>query len=536
MPTMAKAPDQEPPCDDAEAALPVIELSDARGREAFERLLERLSQTTSATSEQAATVREVVEAVAREGDEAVVRFMRRWTDRGFSTDRIVVSPSELESARAVTPEPLEAALRQAIDHVESYQRHILPSAPPALEQGGARLGLRFTPVDRVGLLVPGGKAAYPSSVVMLAVPALAAGVRPENIVVVSPPPTRATAAAGKPTGDRSTSNSTSTSTSTSTSAAGSTAASTSTAGPAWGQDAESAERPGARGERGAPDAPAKSRASSRASRDTPAADVAPLVLAACRMLGLSRVMRIGGAQAVAALAFGTDSVPAVDLIVGPGNIYTQLAKQQLSGRVGVDGFLGPSEIVTLADESADPDWIAADLIAQAEHDPGKCVLVTWRRDVLEAVLEAIERSLPHRSRREAIERALQQESAAVLASGRQEAIEAANRLAPEHLNLAVRQPERTAEQIRSAGEIFLGHQSPVATGDYFAGPSHCLPTGRTARFASGVSVYTFLKRTGTVHYRQGVPADAADPIVRLAEAEGLEAHAASVAARRERGG
>jgi histidinol dehydrogenase len=329
--------------------------------------------------------------------------------------------------------------------------------------GGAELGLRFTPVDSAGLAVPGGRAAYPSTVVMLAVPAQAAGVRADAISVVTPPPTRSSGDSG---------------------------------GEASG------------------------------------GDVAPLVLAACALCGVERVYRIGGAQAIAALALGTESVEPVDMIVGPGNVYTQLAKLQLSGRVGIDGFYGPSEIVTIADGSADPQRVAADLIAQAEHDPGRCILVTWLEPVIAAVTAATDAQIARRDRREAIERSFASASAAVLVPDEQTAADVANRIAAEHVNLAVADPDAWLARVRHGGEVFLGDATPVAAGDYWAGPSHCLPTGTTARFGSGVSVYTFLKRTGTVAYRNGMPAEAIDAIAALARAEGLDGHAASVQWRR----
>jgi histidinol dehydrogenase len=264
-------------------------------------------------------------------------------------------------------------------------------------------------------------------------------------------------------------------------------------------------------------------------------DISPIVLATCRLLGIDTVYRIGGAQAVAALAYGTETVEAVDLIAGPGNVYGQLAKQMVAGVVGTDGgFYGPSEIVTVADDSADPACVASDLIAQAEHDPGKCFLVTWQRSVAEAVSNEVSSQLRARGRSEIIERALAEESAAVLVGGEDEAAQVADRIAAEHVNLAVRDPRAWLDRLRNGGEFFLGDQSPVATGDYFAGPSHCLPTGTTARFASGVSVHTFLKRSGIVEYPDGLPAGAAEHVARLAEAEGLDAHAESARVRRRK--
>lgn len=264
----------------------------------------------------------------------------------------------------------------------------------------------------------------------------------------------------------------------------------------------------------------------------PVGDISPIVLGVCGMLGIERVYRIGGAAAVAALAYGTETVEPVDLIAGPGNVYVQLAKQIVAGRCGTDGgFYGSSEIVTVADENADPACIAADLIAQAEHDPGKCFLVAWSARVIERIAAQIDQQLPNRKRQGAIEAALKDDSCAIIATDRVHAVEVTNMIACEHVNLAVADPDQMLAQIRHGGEVFLGDQSPVAAGDYYAGPSHCLPTGTTARFASGVSVYTFLKRTGTVCYRGGMSPPTIDAIAQLAESEGLDGHAASVRTR-----
>ena len=442
-------------------SLPVIDLDTPEGREAWQTRLARLQATASLESDEAETVRRLVEDVRLRGDEAVVEAMQRWTDPDFSADRIRVAPSEMAQAEAQLDPELRRALESAIANVRAYQEHIRPPDPPPIQLAGAEAGLRFGPVASAGLTVPGGVAVLVSTLIMLAVPALAAGIDPRNLRVVNPPPTR-----------------------------------------------RSGEKPG---------------------------DVAPELMACCRILGIETLYRIGGAQAVAALAFGTDRVDPVAMIAGPGNVFVQLAKQSVAGHCGTDGgFYGPSEIVTIADASANPAWVAADLIAQAEHDPGKCFLVAWSREVLEAIAAEVERQLGERDRVEAIETALVNDSAALLVSGEEEAAEIADEIAAEHVNLAVREPESWLGRLRNGGEFFLGDQTPVAAGDYFAGPSHCLPTGTTARFASGISVYTFLKRSGTVHYREGMPPETIEAIARLAELEGLDAHAASARIRGER--
>ncbi|BAM04303.1 histidinol dehydrogenase [Phycisphaera mikurensis NBRC 102666] len=265
----------------------------------------------------------------------------------------------------------------------------------------------------------------------------------------------------------------------------------------------------------------------------PAQDVSEAFKAACGLLGLTRVYRCGGAQAVAALAYGTETIRPVEMIAGPGHPVVQLAKARVAGVCGTDGgFYGPSEVVVVADASADPVRVAADLLAQAEHDPGKCFLVCWDGGVIAAVLAEIQRQLPSLPRADAIRRALAAESCVVRVGDLAAACAVADELATEHLTLAVEDPAAAAARIRHAGEVFLGDATPVAAGDYHAGPSHCLPTGTTARFTSGVSVYTFMKRTGTVAYPGGMSERTIDDVAALADAEGLAAHAASARARR----
>lgn len=437
--------------------LPFFDLSTADGRNALTAQIERLRPPIGHDTDASRTVATILADVKQRGDEAVVDYMRRWTDPAFAKERIRVSPAELDAAERALSPALREALLGAIDNVRTYQTHLLPVAPAPITHGGAELGLRFTPVDSVGLAVPGGTAAYPSSVIMLAIPALVAGVPKERIAVVTPPPTRA--------------------------------------------------------------------------GDGPARDVGGLVLAACKLCGIDNVFRIGGAQAMAALAFGTETVGAVDMIVGPGNTFVQLAKAQLSGVTGTDGFYGPSEILTIADDSADPCKVAADMIAQAEHDPGKCFLVSWQLETLERVSTEITKQLAVRKRAVALTRALTEDSCAVLVQDPDEACAVANRIACEHVSLAVADPDALLPKVRHAGEILLGDATPMAAGDYWAGPSHCLPTGTTARFTSGLSPYTFLKRVGTIRYRQGIPAAAREAIALLAEAEGLDGHAESARVR-----
>ncbi len=430
--------------------LRTLALNNTTDRQQLNALIERLRSQVDGSGEIAEQVATIVQDVRTNGDEAIVRYMRQWTNPNFTADIIQVSPNQLADAANQLDPDIRTALEQSIDNVRAYQSHILPKDPPTVTIDGAQLGLRFTPIQKVGLHVPGGKAAYPSSVIMLAVPAQIAGV--EDISIVCPPPTGG-------------------------------------------------------GEQ---------------------IDVSPLVLGTAHLLGVNKVYRIGGAQAIAALACGSQTVDPVHFIAGPGNAYTQQAKRQLFGQIGIDGFFGPSEVVIIADESARPDWIASDLLAQAEHDPGCCFLISTSKEVVNSIVTEVKTQLRKRNRREAIEKALSDWSSAIVALSESEAIEIADEIAAEHVTLAVKDPHDLLSKSRNGGAWFLGHGSPVATGDYYAGPSHCLPTSSTARYTSGLSVYTFLKRSSVEHYPTVPDAHTIAHVAALAEAEGLDAHAHSV--------
>jgi histidinol dehydrogenase len=437
--------------------LPILHLSNPGDRQRVEALLAglRLDPIEIALSkgklaEATASVVQILADVAARGDRAVVDACRRFDDPNFTAEQMRVSAQEIGEAMSRVSADQLSAVRRSIAQVREYQSHIMPKSPPALRRPGVELGLRFTPLDSAGLYFPGGHAAYPSSLIMLAAPAQVAGV---GRIVVCTPPTK------------------------------------------YGRS--------------------------------------DLVLVACHELGLSDVFRIGGPAAIAAMAFGTDSVPRVDKIVGPGNTYVQLAKRLLAGAVGIDGYLGPSEIVVLADDSARPEFIAADLLAQAEHDPGSCFLLTTSERIAGQVVEQVQQQLKARRRGPAIESALRSGSAVVIDPSLDKLIELANRFAAEHVSLQVKEEAAVLSKIMHAGAVFIGPYSPVAAGDYVAGPSHCLPTNTTARFTSGVSVYEFLKRSSVVQYGlEGIKADA-PAITTLAEAEHLDAHAASVRIRCE---
>jgi histidinol dehydrogenase len=430
--------------------IPILHLSDPADALRVEVLLSELRLDVAQLSPggrfgaQADTVRKIIADVAGRGDDAVVENARKFDSPTFDQSQLRVTHREMSEAAGRIPADQRDAVRRAIGQVREYQTHVMPKDPPPLRRAGVELGMRFTPLDSVGVYFPGGKASYPSTLIMLAVPAQVAGVK--TIVVATPP-----------------------------------------------------------SEFGRTD----------------------LVLAAAFELGLDQVFRAGGAAAVAAMGLGTKTIPRVDKIVGPGNLYVQLAKRELAGSVGVDGFLGPSEILTIADDTASAAFIAADLIAQAEHDPGSCFLLTDSAGMAGAVEAEILHQLGDRKRTGALAKSLAGHSA-IIVGGLDSLVELANRFAAEHVNIQTRDPAAVVARVHHAGAIFVGPWSPVAAGDYVTGPSHCLPTNTTARFGSGVSVYEFLKRSSVVRYdRSGLEADAA-AIKSLATAEGLDGHAASI--------
>ncbi len=394
----------------------------------------------------------IIADVRRRGDAALIELTRRFD--GWDVAR----PSDLEIPRERIQRAWDSvseadrdALQYAGERITAYAEHQRISSWSYTEADGTVLGQKVTALDRVGLYVPGGKAAYPSSVLMNALPAKVAGV-PELIMVVP----------------------------------------------------------------------------------TPGGEVNELVLAAARVAGVDRVFAVGGAQAVAALAYGTELIPAVDKIVGPGNIYVATAKRAVFGQVGIDMVAGPSEILILCDGSTDPDWIAMDLFSQAEHDEdAQSILVCPDGAFLERVRGSIERLLPTLERREIIGTALRERGALIETRDMAEAVEVANRVAPEHLELSVEDPDALADQIRHAGAIFLGRYTAEALGDYCAGPNHVLPTSRTARFSSPLGVYDFQKRSSIIHASPLGAARLARTASVLARGEGLTAHARSAEYRGE---
>ncbi len=413
--------------------------------DALEPLLHRRAGSDPSTRAQVAAI---IEDVAARGDEAIREYTRRFDGADLAPADWELPPSTWQGALDRIDPELRAALARAVDRVREYHEHQREPGFTLSQPDGSIVGMKVMPLDRVGLYVPGGKASYPSSVVMNAVPALVAGVR--EIVAVVPP-----------------------------------------------------------------------------------AGMSDAVLAACALSGVTRIFRIGGAQAVAALAYGTATVPRVDKIVGPGNRWVAEAKRQVVGQVGIDMMAGPTEIVILADGSADPARIAADLIAQAEHDEDAVSWCITTDAALAAALPAALEAALARAPRAAIARAaLERNGLVVLVPSMREAIEVANRRAPEHLEILVADgAERVASNIRHAGAIFLGDDTPEPVGDYLAGPSHVLPTGGTARYASPLGVYDFVKRTSVIRYSARRLAEDAGAIIALAEAEGLFGHAEAVRVR-----
>jgi histidinol dehydrogenase len=380
------------------------------------------------------------------GLDAVLDYARKLDRAELTPDTMRVSDAELRQAHAAADPAYLRAIDRVRSNVLAFQTAILHRDVTTAPSPGVRLGLRYRPLGRVGVCVPGGAAAYPSSVLMTVVPARAAGVKEIAVVV---PPTKF-----------------------------------------GGYNTD--------------------------------------LLAACHALGVTEVYRLGGAQAVAALAYGVEGVAAVDKIVGPGNLFVALAKQHVFGEVDIDSIAGPSEVVLIADETANPRYVASDLISQAEHSPGASVLITWDPSMPDRVAEALTEQLKTLDRGDLAREALEQFGALVLARTEDEAVALTNDLAPEHLHISTSDPERLAGRLLNAGAIFLGHLTPVAVGDYAAGPSHVLPTGGTARWASGLSSNDFLKRTSLIEVdREGLESLA--PEVRLlADKEGLTAHRWSV--------
>ncbi len=417
--------------------------------EALERLNRRYEEDVMDRAEE--TVKDVLREVRRHGDRALVRYTEQWDGVRIAPGDIELPRAELDRALDDLPRQVRSDLELARNRIQAFHERDVPRSWRFQDDHGNLLGQKISPLDRAGVYVPGGKAAYPSSVLMNVVPAKVAGVG--EIIAVTPP---------------------------------------------------------------------------RLLAENPA------VMAALHLSGVDRVFRVGGAQAIAALAYGTESVPRVDKIVGPGNLYVALAKRQVFGVVDIDMIAGPSEILIVSDGSAHPEHLAADLLAQAEHDEHAVpLLVCTSEPFLQDVLRAVDRQLEEGPWREVASRALERNGVAFLVKDVPEAVELANTIAPEHLELAVTNAEAVLDRIRHAGAIFLGPHSAETLGDYVAGPNHVLPTMGTARFFSPLGVYDFLKRSSILNISQRGLQQLGPASSRLARLEGLPAHARAVERRLE---
>jgi histidinol dehydrogenase len=408
-------------------------------------LADRAESATNVDSVVAA----IVEDVKRRGDVALLDYTKRFDRLDLTADQLRIAPAEVTRLMKQVPAKTLAALRLAANRIRDYHKRQRPVDMRYRDSAGLRLGARWTPIEAAGLYVPGGTAAYPSSVLMNAVPAKVAGVK--RLVMTVPSPD------GK---------------------------------------------------------------------------LNPLVMAAAHLAGVDEIYRVGGAQAVAALAYGTATIAAVDKITGPGNAYVAAAKRMVFGTVGIDLIAGPSEVVIVADRRNDPRWIAVDLLAQAEHDAAaQSVLITDNAKFADAVEAAVAKELETLPRAAIARESWQRHGAIIVVRRLAEALPLIDALAPEHLQLAVEKPDALANRVRHAGAIFLGRYAPEALGDYLAGPNHVLPTSRTARFSSGLGVLDFMKRTSLIGCDAAGLKKLGMPTVALAQAEGLAAHALSISVR-----
>ena len=397
----------------------------------------------------AKAVEKICGDVRQKGINALLNYTEKFDKVHLTPRQIRVQPEEMAAAFAATDPSFIDTARRIRDNVLQFQIGLMSKDALLPVSEHYELQLRHRPLHRVGVCIPGGAAAYPSTLLMTVCPAQAAEVK--DIVVIMPPT-----------------------------------------------------------------------ANGASNRD---------MLAICHLLGVKEVYRVGGAQGVAALAYGVEGLEPVDMIVGPGNLFVTLAKRFVFGQVAIDCLAGPSEVLVAADESAQPDFVALDMIAQAEHSPGVSLLVTWHGDLPDEVEKSLNKQLAHLDRGELARSCLHEYGAFVLVRDRAEGVKIVNQLAPEHLHVQTRDPEAFSEKVDNAGAIFLGPFTPVALGDYAAGPSHVLPTGGTARFASGLSVNDFRRRTSIINFTCAGLREIADDVISMATREGLTAHAASVAAR-----
>ena len=421
----------------------ITQLSEARAE--LRRICDRTTDEHIAHKE--ATVRDVVQTVKRQGDKALLHYTEEFDRQILSVDELRVSSSDLDAAYQQISGELLDAIQLACRNVEAFHRQRIPKSWVQFGQDDVVLGKRYTPVDRAGIYVPGGRASYPSTVIMNAIPARVAQV--PRVVMVTPP----------------------------------------------GKDAS----------------------------------VNSAVLVAAQEAGVQEIYRVGGAQAIAALAYGTSTIPNVDVITGPGNIYVTLAKKLVFGTVGIDSLAGPSEVLVIADSTANPTHVAADLLAQAEHDPmASAILLTTDSALARQVVAEVSQQLTDHPRSLDTEKAIAHYGLVVIVDSLDTAAQLSNEFAPEHLELEIEDPWALLESIRHAGAIFLGYSTPEAVGDYLAGPNHTLPTSGAARYASALSVETFMKHSSLIQYSPKALKKVAGAVDILATAEGLPSHAMSV--------
>ena len=416
--------------------------SDPSFKQDLSKLLNREQVTDSKID---VLVADIISDVANKGDDALFRLTKKFDNFDLQARGLQVSPSRIDKAYDTVPKAQRDALEYAAERVRTYHQKQLQESWHYTEANGTQLGQKITPIKRAGLYVPGGKATYPSSVIMNAVPAKVAGV--QELIMVSP---------------------------------------------------------------------------------TPNGEFNDMVLAAAKIAGVDRVFRIGGAQAIAALAYGTETIPAVDKITGPGNIFVATAKKQVFGRVGIDMIAGPSEVLVIADDSVNPDWVAMDLFAQAEHDEiAQSILLTQSDEVAEAVQASINNLLPTMERADIIAKSLSKNGALIVVDSKQSLIEVADEIAAEHLEIFTYNSDDLANSITNAGAIFIGPFSAESLGDYCAGPNHVLPTSGTARFSSPLGVYDFQKRTSIIRVSEEGAQTIGENASVLARGESLTAHARS---------
>lgn len=426
----------------------IYQLSDARAE--LRRICDRTHDAQVTDKE--AVVREIVEAVRQKGDEALLHYTEKFDQQRLSAKTLKVDGAQLDAAYQQISQSLLQSIQKACKNIEQFHRQRLPQSWVTFEDNGVVLGKRYSPIEKAGIYVPGGRASYPSTVMMNAIPAQVAGV--SRIVMVTPI--------------------------------------------------------GANGQ------------------------LSPAVLVAAQEAGVQEIYQVGGAQAIAALAYGTETIPSVDIITGPGNLYVTLAKKQVYGTVGIDSLAGPSEVLIIADHSANPVHLAADLLAQAEHDPmAAAILITTEKSIAQAVATEVSRQLEQHPRQTLTEKAIAHYGLVVVVPDLETAAQMSDIFAPEHLELEVEEPWDLLPLIHQAGAIFLGHNTPEAVGDYLAGPNHTLPTSGAARYASPLSTETFMKHTSLVQYSRSALAEVADDIDLLTDAEGLPSHGDSVRLRVE---